>query len=92
MMPPAAKYAIAALFVLLATSALAQGTNPNNAPAPTMPGILEGSPQEQAACAPDVHKFCRDEIPDTFAVLACLKRERAKIGKPCQQVLINHGQ
>jgi hypothetical protein len=91
-MPPAAKCAMTVMFVVLATSALAQGTNPNNAPPPSMPGILEGSPQEQAACAPDVHKFCHDEIPDTFAVLACLKRERAKIGKSCQQVLINHGQ
>jgi hypothetical protein len=62
---------------------------------PLMPGsggILEGTPQEQAACAADAHRYCRDDIPDTLRVLGCLKTERSRISKPCQQVLINHGQ
>jgi hypothetical protein len=59
-----------------------------------LPGgtILDGTPQEQAACASDAHRFCRDDIPDNFRVLACLKAEREKITRACRQVLENHGQ
>jgi hypothetical protein len=92
-MPRFAGGIAALLFVFYATPLLAQGTNQNNAsPSGTPPGILEGTPEEQAACAADVHKYCRDDIPDTFKVLACLKNERGKLGRSCQQVLINHGQ
>ena len=78
----------------LAQVALAQQTtNQNSALLPgSTGGILEGTPQEQAACAADAHKYCRDDIPNTFMVLGCLKTERQKISKPCQQVLVNHGQ
>jgi hypothetical protein len=92
MMPRFAKGIAALLFVFYAAPIHAQGTNRNNAPPVATPGILEGTPEEQAACAYDVHKYCRDDIPDTFMVLACLKNEREKISRSCQQVLINHGQ
>jgi hypothetical protein len=59
-----------------------------------LPGgtYLQGTPQEQAACAGDAHRFCKDDIPDSFKVLACLKTEREKITKPCRLVLESHGQ
>jgi hypothetical protein len=59
-----------------------------------LPGgtVLGGSPQEQAACAGDAHRYCRDAIPDNFRVLACLKDERVKISRPCRSVLEAHGQ
>lgn len=55
-------------------------------------GLFQGSPEEQAACAPDASKFCKEQIPDTFRVLACLQENRAKLHKACQQVLKDNGQ
>jgi len=55
-----------------------------------------GSDAERTACRPDVLKFCQAELSknqdDTFAILACLQRNRTKISAACQQVLANHGQ
>lgn len=55
------------------------------------------SAQEQKqghdACARDVSKFCRAQMQDgDQVVLACLKQNRAKISKACQQMLASHGQ
>ena len=61
-------------------------------PAGQSGGFLEGTPEEQAACAPDSTKFCRDAIPDTFRVLACLQQNRKKLRKACLKVLEDHGQ
>jgi len=61
-------------------------------PAPAPGGLLEGTPEEQAACGPDSTKFCRDAIPDTFRVLACLQENRHKLRRACQKVLKEHGQ
>jgi hypothetical protein len=55
-------------------------------------GLLQGTPEEQAACAPDSTKFCRDFIPDTFRVLACLQEHRKQLRKVCLNVLEEHGQ
>ena len=54
--------------------------------------IEPSTPEEQAACSPDATKFCKDEIPDTFRVLACLQEHRDKLHKACQQILKNNGQ
>ena len=52
-----------------------------------------GTPEEQKACNRDVQKFCRPVIDQgDFTILACLKENRAKISKPCDQVLKNNGQ
>ncbi len=52
-----------------------------------------GTPEEQAACSRDVERFCRKVIDQgDFTILACLKENRAKISKACDQVLISHGQ
>jgi hypothetical protein len=53
--------------------------------------LLQGTPEEQAACAPDSTKFCRDAIPDSFRVLACLQENRNKLRKVCLKVLEDHG-
>jgi Cysteine rich repeat len=55
------------------------------------------SAQEQKqghdACARDVSRFCRAHMQEgDQIVLACLKQNRAKISKPCQQMLASHGQ
>ena len=49
--------------------------------------------QEQDACARDVTRFCRAHMQDgDMVVLACLKQNRARLSKGCQQVLVSHGQ
>ncbi|KIZ44996.1 MULTISPECIES: hypothetical protein [Rhodopseudomonas] len=52
-----------------------------------------GTDQEQKACARDVTRHCRKVMDQgDFVVLACLKENRAKLSKACNQVLLNHGQ
>jgi hypothetical protein len=49
--------------------------------------------QGHDACARDVSRFCRAQMQDgDQIVLACLKQNRARISKACQQVLTSHGQ
>ena len=52
----------------------------------------QGTPQERAACAPAVRKFCKSANEDTMRALACLQVNRAKIGAACNKVLTSHGQ
>jgi hypothetical protein len=52
-----------------------------------------GTPDEQKACSRDVSRFCRSLMDQgDFTILACLQQNRAKLTKPCSQVLTNHGQ
>ena len=49
--------------------------------------------QGHDACARDVSRFCRAQMNDgDMVVLACLKQNRTRISKACQQVLTSHGQ
>ena len=49
--------------------------------------------QGHDACARDASRFCRAHLNEgDQVVLACLKQNRAKISKPCQQMLASHGQ
>jgi hypothetical protein len=54
-------------------------------------GLFQGTVEEQTACAPDATRFCIEEIPDTFRVLACLQANRQKLRKACLRVLETHG-
>jgi hypothetical protein len=51
-----------------------------------------GTPEDRAACEPDVQRYCRAAIPDTFRVLNCLQDNRRQISTACQNVLIKYGQ
>jgi hypothetical protein len=47
----------------------------------------------QDACARDVSRFCRAHIhDDDTVILACLKRNRARLSKACEKVLTDNGQ
>ena len=53
-----------------------------------------GTPEEEAACRPDVRRFCH-AIPagsPDGVFLACLQDHRAKLRKACLHVLESHGQ
>lgn len=52
----------------------------------------QGTPEERAACAPDVQKYCEAALPDTMRVLACLQSNRSRISTACNRVLVSHGQ
>ena len=75
--------------VLMASSTPALAQLP--LPFPPLP-MAQGTPEERAACGPDVHKFCKPALPDTMQVLACLQVNRAKISAACNRVLVSHGQ
>jgi len=68
---------LAAALLVLSSSAMAQS----------------GSPEEQAACRPDVRRFCykikESEGPNPF--LQCLQEHRAKLSARCRAVLESHG-
>lgn len=52
-----------------------------------------GTDQEQKACARDVTRHCRSVIDQgDLVILACLKENRPKLTKACNQVLVRHGQ
>ena len=62
---------------------------------PFLPGgkKYEGSSKEQAACRPDVRRFCASVKPgsDSQVFLHCLQANRSKLSKACQEVLTSHG-
>jgi hypothetical protein len=79
---------VLAATILGSTVALAQLPLPLPLPLP-MP---EGTPEDRAACEPDVQRYCRAAIPDNFRVLNCLQANRKQISNACQMVLVKYGQ
>jgi hypothetical protein len=53
--------------------------------------MRQGTPEECAACAPDVHRFCEAALQDAMRVLACLQANRPKISAGCNRVLVSPG-
>jgi hypothetical protein len=53
-----------------------------------------GSPEERAACRPDVRKFCHDVrmAAGDAAFVECLKANRDKLTKECRAALESNGQ
>lgn len=52
-----------------------------------------GTAKEQEACSRDASRFCRKLLDQgDFTILACLKENRSKLTKACNQVLISNGQ
>jgi hypothetical protein len=52
-----------------------------------------GTAQEQAACRPDVRRFCSRVPPgaDQMEFLKCLELNRDNLSKKCHAVLVDHG-
>jgi hypothetical protein len=80
---------LVATLAALLTPALAQPPFP--LPFPPLP-MPQGTPEERAACAPDVKKYCETALPDTMRVLSCLQANRARISGACNRALVSHGQ
>lgn len=74
--------ALTVMTVSASTGALAQQTQGRS-----------GTEAEQKACTRDVQKFCRNVMDQgDLVILSCLKENRPKISKPCNDVLVSHGQ
>ena len=72
--------------ILLAAAALAVLSS-------TAMAQFSGTPEEQAACRPDVRRFCY-KIPEsqgTNAYLQCLQEHRSRLSASCRAVLESHG-
>jgi Cysteine rich repeat len=62
---------------------------------PPSPSQLDsrGTPDDQKACERDAQRHCREVLSDgDFAVLGCLRENRAKLTRACQGVLTKYGQ
>jgi hypothetical protein len=78
---------------ILAAMLLATVTAAATTSAMAQAGQRSGTPEEQKACSKDVSRYCRDVMDKSdLVILACLQQNRAKISKPCDEVLVSHGQ
>jgi len=46
----------------------------------------QGTPEQQAACQPDVMRLCGSFIPDVDRIVACLKYNEPNLSPPCHDV------
>ena len=60
-------------------------------PAPVFAQGATGTPEEQAACRPDVRRLCHS-AKGNDAITECLKAHRDKLSKACMAVFEAHGQ
>jgi hypothetical protein len=47
----------------------------------------QGTPQQRAACRPDVVKFCKGKGEDPGVLLTCLEDNKDKISEKCRKVI-----
>jgi hypothetical protein len=52
----------------------------------------QGTGPDQAACRPDVRRYCRQIGGDQMRVLACLQDHRRQLSRRCRGVLERNGQ
>jgi hypothetical protein len=84
------KLILITVLISCTTPSLAQLPPPPPFPFPPIP-LPQGTPEERAACSPDVHKYCEQALPDTMQVANCLQANKARLSPACRQVLSNHG-
>jgi hypothetical protein len=83
------KFVLVAALTLASSNAFAQSSKTK---APEV--ARSGTAEDQAACRPDVRRFCHklnDDAGD-LSFLACLQEHRGKLRKACLAVLEKNGQ
>ena len=82
-------FAVAFVLATAATPAFAQG----GADRAKLDVTKGGTSEENAACRRDTRRLCRHvkEEDGNNAFLSCLQANRAKLSKPCNDVLVSHG-
>jgi hypothetical protein len=78
--------------IVLAATAVVAGSTVALAQLPLPLPLPSGTPEDRAACEPDVQRHCRAAVPDQLRVLACLQDNRSRISRACQGVLVKYGQ
>jgi hypothetical protein len=48
--------------------------------------FAQGTPEQQAACQPDVMRLCGNFIPDVDRIVACLKYNEPNLNPACHDV------
>ncbi len=43
-----------------------------------------GTPEQRAACRPDVYRLCAGEIPNVRAITRCLERNMSRLSPGCR--------
>ena len=61
-------------------------------PIPLPLPMMEGTPEDRAACEGDVRRYCQSAIPDNLRVLGCLQQNRQRISTSCRGVLTKYNQ
>ncbi|MEA2783609.1 MAG: hypothetical protein QOK29_5168 [Rhodospirillaceae bacterium] len=46
----------------------------------------QGTPEQQAACQPDVMRLCGNFIPDVDRIVACLRYNEPNLSPPCHDI------
>ncbi len=54
---------------------------------PFSAAFAQGTPQQRAACRPDVVKFCKGKGEDPGVLLTCLEENKDKISDKCRKVI-----
>lgn len=54
--------------------------------APAFSQQNQGTPEQQAACTPDVFRLCGAMIPDADRITACLRQNTPQLSGPCRAV------
>lgn len=85
--------AVAVSASVLMAPAFAAGGNPFLPGGSGGSSKYQGSSKEQAACRPDVRRYCSSIKPgsDSGMFLNCLQANRSKLSKACLNVLQSHG-
>ena len=55
--------------------------------APLSSALAQGTPQQRAACRPDVVKFCKGKGEDPGVLLSCLEENKDKLSDRCRRVI-----
>jgi hypothetical protein len=50
----------------------------------------QGTPEQQAACAPDAFRLCSSYIPDPGRVEGCLRQQKARLSGSCRALFDEH--
>ena len=51
------------------------------------PSFSQGTPEQRAACTPDVFRFCSAFIPNADDITICLRERSAELSDTCRQVI-----
>lgn len=46
----------------------------------------QGTPDERAACAPDVFRLCRADVPNVQKITDCMERQKELLSTACRLV------